>query len=615
MSVSQFLKPSTKILESIENLETFYQLTNQKNVKLFFERPSIHKRFKGTIDDYDKLEEITKIMECDGKIWSPLLKSIYLIEAFDSKIDISKFDELTNEQEVELFRIIKDGITARKKIDIWLKEFKGEFDSIKGAVAVDLKYQFQILKLGKLDNYRKSDKGITLYNEIYQITSVDEIIDYVKIQKEQSDCLILTIMKNPRREWKSIFYLFFVYNGFLYSIDNAERRLNLDNVAGDRNPDRWVERAYKDVWLPFFLISDTKMKKSKSKAVQVRGDIYKISTMEDVSKVEIGVIHWLELFMYRVMDRIVTKRIDIGITPNKAIKFLPGKVDKTYEYGRGTDCGFGRNRYLLDKYGKEASKALVLTKDDIPNVVGTQKYIRDVINYKKMSLLADDIQKTVVDNYNKNVNKVTGWIKGFVESYGIENFVIRALEDNRYERDKYSGFGHDWIDGKLVKESEETQKIKEKILRIGETQYCYQDGKMNRLFYFSTDVKNKYKYKCHFCNHNWKLIVNVKFKEYTQFIDFFNIKAKDIPKEMIEHLHQAATWYMGNSILDDIDPVDLIDDPWFSDHTDKVKLDDVWRGSDEKQLEIFVFLCKRCFNRFAKLANFVEKNPRNEVEV
>jgi hypothetical protein len=61
------------------------------------------------------------------------------------------------------------------------------------------------------------------------------------------------------------------------------------------------------------------------------------------------------------------------------------------------------------------------------------------------------------------------------------------------------------------------------------------------------------------------------------------------PKEMIDHLHQQNEMYIGNKILNDLDPIDLINDPWF--RTDI---------RNYPKITVFIPICKRCYNKYKK---------------
>ena len=87
--------------------------------------------------------------------------------------------------------------------------------------------------------------------------------------------------------------------------------------------------------------------------------------------------------------------------------------------------------------------------------------------------------------------------------------------------------------------------------------------------------------------------LQLTFIDYRQFLEFFNLTEKDIPKAMVEHMHQENTLYVGNSILTDVDPIDTIRDPWF--RNDRIGC--VYSPGWDPHLIINIPLCKRCLRK------------------
>jgi len=598
-SVSKYMNPTEDIFTALDNMFLLYQLTHQQSVKLYHEKKSIHKGFSGFLHEYGMLKEITEITEMEGKPWAPLVKAIYLLENYTTHVDFKGAESLEDEELNLMVDVIKNGIKANFTLKNWLKDVE-KYTPITDVIEVNFDYQFKIHKLHKIKNYKPNPKGITLYNEIYEIKNIDEMINFLRLSK-QTDCLILTIMKNPKREWKSAFFMFLIYRGYLYSIDNMERRVNLDNTAGDRNPGRWMERSYEHVWLPYYLLEQ----KSKTEAIIVKNQIFKASTIDEVAKVDSGILIWLELFIYRVLDEIINKKVKRGVTPNNAVKLLPTANDESFVYGMSEESK-GKGEYLLEKYGKEATTAMTVTKDSLPQVVGTRKYIAEIINYKRMSLIADNIKVKMLDDFNKNSMKIKKWIQKQVEKMGIEEVLIKALENHKYPITYYHQFG-----------SGNKEKItKETIMELEETDWRMSPEDHTDIIVFNQGTKYKYdtwkgpkmsywKRTCYFCDSPRKMIIAIKFRDYRQLIQFLDLKKWKVPKQIINHLHQQAGMYVGNTILDDVDPIDLLRDPWFTRHEPPIKMDDYLSDQDcgAKEFVIKIYTCKKCFNKYQKIAD------------
>jgi len=110
----------------------------------------------------------------------------------------------------------------------------------------------------------------------------EALINYLQYTKtETSDCLIVAAQRNKKHDFKGVFFLFLIYNGYLYSIDNSSNRLNFDNTEGMRNPSRYLERQYEKVWLPINLLLEQDIERK----IIVKGQkVFKIYTWDKIAK-------------------------------------------------------------------------------------------------------------------------------------------------------------------------------------------------------------------------------------------------------------------------------------------------------------------------------------------
>lgn len=599
-SIAKYMTPPDEIFTALDDMFMLYQLTHQQAVKLYHEKKSIHEGFSGFLHEYGMLKEITKITEMEDKPWAPLLKAIYLLEEYTTCVDFEGVESFDKEGLNQMVEIIRDGINAKNTLETWLKDVE-KYTPITDVMEINFDYQFKIHKLHKVKNYEPNPSGIKLYNEIYEIKNIDELINFLKLSK-QTDSLILTIIRNEERTWKGCFFLFLIYKGYLYSIDNMERRVNLDNATGSRNPERWIERSYEHVWLPYYLLEQ----KSETEGIVVKDQIFKASTLEEVAKVDSGIIIWLELFIYRIIDEVLTQKVKRGITPNSAVKLLPAADDKSYTYGM-SDPDRGKGEYLLNAFGKEATTALTVTKVDLPQIVGTQQYITEVINYKRMSQLADNIKNRMIDDFNKNSMKVKKWIEKRVVKMGIKEIMIKVLEDHNYPVKYYRMFGSRRARMDLTEES---------ILEVKDSSYLMWPDDHTNILVFNKGMKYKhdtwkgprwayYKRTCWFCDSPRKVVITITFRDSRQLIQFLNLDKKKVPVQIITHLNQQASQYVGNEILDDVDPIDMLRDPWFTKYSPPLKHDEYLSDSDcgEKKFIIEIYTCKRCYNKYQGIAD------------
>jgi len=359
----KYLIPSQNIKNAVNDLEIFYQLTHQKDIKTYNEKSKM-KRFSGTIGELFRFKSVEELMMHENKPWSNLLKSIFLLENYTSDVDMKDINKLSTENIKEFISLIKKGISAYDIIKDWispLSDKKGVLQAIKDGAEVNIGNKFKVLQVAKLKNYKKKGE-IFLFNDILDIENPDAFIYYLQYIKEEiSDCLIVAIQRNKKYDFKGVFYLFLIYKGYLYNIDNSSGRLNFDNTEGTRNPDRYLERHYEDVWLPINLFFEVDIKRK----IIVKGqNVFKIHTWDMIAKVSEGYLYWLNLFLFRIVDYISTNDILEGMTAKKFIPLLESS-NKTIDFSYNTREWRGRNDYLLKIFKKNiTTKALVLKKEE-----------------------------------------------------------------------------------------------------------------------------------------------------------------------------------------------------------------------------------------------------------
>lgn len=597
--LERYMQPSEEMKGYVDKLLLFYQFTHQEHVKDYAKKGG-DKYFKGTLGEFIHVRELEEFHNYDGKPWEFLLKSIFLVENYTPKADMSILPKLNDSEKDELLKLLTDGIVAYGKILRWLKPIsnKSVITAIKEAVKTNFDYQFNIHFLADITNYKTSD-SISLYPYLLEILSPDELIFFLKHNSMPfSDCLIVTLQKNKVKDFKGFFTMFLIFKGKLYSIDNQERRLNLDNTAGMRNPGLYLDRKYCNVWLPVDYIFDEednvkKVKKTKLPILK-KAKVYKVVSWDEIAKENIAYIYWLNMFIYRILEHISTGEIETGYTPMTTLPLLEDINKKNIlEYPDTKNKG----TYLVEKYGKDIT-ALTVTKDDMPMVIGSEKYLDELISYKRRRHLAFEIQQRLYNDFDRKHKEFKRWFYNFMEKQDIKWLINRALQNNEYGFMHYHQFAED-----------NTPKFRElrksTVLSVSDTNsYWYSVGRYNHYRYGKWIIVESYYYKgywedkCILCDYKIKKYINIKFKDYRQFLSFFNLSKNKIPKVMIEHLHQRGEMYVGNSILDDIDPVDGINDPWFRNAEDKP--DYLFAHIGEPSLVITIPICKKCLNKFEK---------------
>jgi len=460
----EYFSPPQKIIDAVCCLEVFYQLTHQKEMDVYSKKGK-DDLFSGRLFDYFRLQGVKELMSFEGKPWSCLLKAIFLLDNYTSNVDMKGINKLSIEDAEQFISIIKKGISSYSIVKKWvepLSKKKGAVDAVYDAVNVDIGNQFKILQLAKLKNYNKG-KTAFLSNDILDIENPESLTYYLQHTKDEtSDCLIVAIQRNKQYDFRGVFFLFLICNGQLYSIDNSSNRLNLDNTEGMRNPSRYLERQYDKVWLPIDLLFEEEIKRK----VIIKGQkVFKIYTWDKIAKDNIGYLYWLNMFLFRVIDYISTTKILKGLTSKQSIPLLE-TGNKTIDFSYETRNWHGNNEYLLNKYkNKVTTKALVLKKDWLPQIIATKEHIQNVIAYKKRELIADEIEKSLFEDFDENKLKIKKWIGRFLKKLDAEQLIIKALEDFEYSYMHYPQFT----------EKREIKLCKKKILSLQEYCFCRLD--------------------------------------------------------------------------------------------------------------------------------------------
>lgn len=572
-SFKEYFEPSDKILSAINDLQNYYFVTHQEYASLYLKNQDKNS-FKGNLVDYIEINKIKELLGIDNNLVKPIISTIFLLKYFQKNFDTLLLSQLNKQDANTFYETIKKGYLAKEVLEKWIKPLqKGDIlQSIEDASKVDLNKTFQILKLQDLQ--LEDGKEIGLYPYLLEIESAEEMVYFLKLQKNINNCLLVTIQRNKNYDWKSFFYLFLIYKGILYSIDNSDHRLNQDNTEGCRNPDSYLERHFDKVWLPINLLWNKKVSKSKELMIK-ESKVYRLQSFEKIGKEQPEIIYWLINFLYRCIDHIKNKEVAQGITVGESPKLIEWANKKEF---RGDDYS-GAGQFLYDHFKKEC-KDLIITEKNLPVAIGTKDFVENLLGYKRRQLQADLIQKKINEDYEKNHEQVYNWIETFVKKINPEVLVKRTLEDNEYSYMKYPGFTEERI----------IELRKEKILKVSDGYYG------NGLDKNELDVTEQKHWRdkqyCYVCNKVlYKKELCLRFRDYRQFLEFFNLKENEIPEQMKLYLHHQLEMYVGNSLLDDTDPVDELRCSWFSEHEHQ------YGGT---KFDINIPVCNRCIKKLSK---------------
>jgi len=624
-SLQQFIYPSNEMKIAIEELLKYYQLQNQKSVFLY-EKWKDTESFKGNMEDYDKVLEMKELYQkAQGKEWEPLLQTLILRDAYTDELNFKDFAKLNHSQQQDVIEIISSGQKAFQKITKWIepinkkKVLSAIYSAINIKIGNDEYDQFQVLKYADLKTIPNKFNSVSIFPYLLEIDDPPALVQYFKLQKDPiHDCLILGFMRG-KTAYKPTIYLFLVWNNALYVISFSDKRLNLENVAGSRDPDRYKERVFGQIWLPLEIFFGEK-NQSKSTDLLVRNQkIFKRGKMSDIFADEPESKAWLDMFTYRLLDFVKnpTSNIPQAMIPKDIIKMLTDESDKKIETRIKTDRHYSSfhsqndaSSYLLKKYSSNIT-SVVLSESDYPILIGTKDYIEGVVKYKQRIKIADSLESLNYKDWRKNHSRVYKQFRKFVESQNIIEFVKQALQNKKYPKMYYPSMGKEvYYGGKNIK-LKEPKVLGDTILKV-ESIYdkyfeWYHDYDPLEINWTPRGVtyENAKHVNCQICKKfKHSMLLTITFQDYRQILAFYNITEDKLPKQFIEHLHFQNEAYIGNPRLDDTDPVDEVKDFWFRPVV-KHQLGE-WKNtnhyfpSGQPHMKIHVPLCKRCLKKYGE---------------
>ncbi|MDG6989624.1 MAG: hypothetical protein JRN21_09960 [Nitrososphaerota archaeon] len=697
-----------EIMKAVDDLFALYQLQNQYHVEAY-EKWKGKNWFKGSMAELiakDEMEEVVALSE--HKPWQTLIRGIYLVNNVIATLSrgslsiesiyvpVAGLNKLSKEQRAELLEMVTSGAEGYDVVKKWLEPInkKGVLDAIYDAVKVKVgtgRYdQFHVMKMGSIKT--SATGGFQVFDQILEIDNPEALVEYLKASKNPlPQSIMVTFVRNKKRGWKSNIFLFFLWKDTVYILDAGDRRLNLDNTHGDRNPGMYLDDKFKHVWLPFKILLGERRPSNASAMVLREQKVFMRGSLQAIFAKEPALGAWLQIFLYHVADYIQTaeqkKEIPEGTSTATVLKALEDKSAqievkervKTGKYSDSFSSSGDASSYLIRKYGEQV-KSIVPATISLPTVLGDRKYVEQVVAFKQRENIASAIEKLLWDDWKANHDRVYKWWNDFIRSQDLEALLAKALENrnSEYPVKVHPDFGGIWIAGKhfesvspatTAKELQEKHAITEPTVvktpvvgihhgPVGESkdQLTVVLTKTGKLYdYVPHHVLCGYKWtaddgrelfctresghrswehwhrkvdvgrttsvptKCPVCDKNtWKSVVSLDFNDWLQFCAFFGLEQSQVPKEFIDHFHLQNEAYTGNTILEDIDPVDLIRDPWFrtieekstySEKEGKYVPSGLEIGQNSKpRLTGYIPICNSCFKSRIPESYFLSDN-------
>ena len=244
--------------------------------------------------------------------------------------------------------------------------------------------------------YKPSPDGkLIIYDTILELDDPSLLADYFKHQKQvMYDGLVLAFTRNKTRYFKTDVHIFLMFKGKLFLIEFNEQRLNLNNTSGDRGGERHIDRMFEKIWLPLDILFEEKP--STTNAIIVRKQkVFHRGSLTKVMSEQPPIAAWINLFLYRVFDYLKTREQDIpkAVTTLSMFKALPDKSfkQKVERINKLMENENEAGTYLIDIYGGKTTD-LVVTKNNLPDIIGTGEFIHNLIEYKHRDLVANKIR-------------------------------------------------------------------------------------------------------------------------------------------------------------------------------------------------------------------------------
>jgi len=444
------------------------------------------------------------------------------------------------------------------------------------------------------------EEQLKIDNRIFYTFKSEHIIEMARVSKPG----IYIIANIPYNQFsESAFYILFVTKGDAYLVDN-----NIHSLRNfiSRNENRFIERRTNDTYLPWEIINNFIDNISQDKTLLDSKSDFSfrvIGTLSEINPTDtLGLISIIDTCLYTFSKTDFLKNTSVALKISMLdVNFLEKPENKSLILYKNhipsiTDLDLNWNpekfnlpsensgNYLESYIKKVPLDLKKIKRDELTSL----EQIEKKIIYTNRQLATKKLEAKIKNDYNKNREKVLKNLTDFIrKQFDIkpEYYIKRALKDKEYCYTKYSQFGDD---PETVSES-----IKEKILSI---KYNYKTIYGNQ--YWAKIFHIAKHENCNYCNkYHGRYEFLLRFKDIEQFIEFFELSEKEykkLPIQMRKYFNQARTLYDGNSILNDLDPITNIENPWW--------------GGDNPYIVISFNLCGFCYRKFKrKLKNDIQK--------
>lgn len=582
---------------------------------------------------------------------------LHFIETIDYNLDIRKYESIDDPKIKEALKQLSDlhqaGETLKEHAAILLtslgvkdlkfledsEELLEYLKSLSHTKSYKLKHfgdnTFIVSKI-PIQNKPFRMQPITLDNRIFYTETPEKIIEMAHAAKPG----IYFVANLPYGKMEELaMYLLFRTEEDGYLVDfgkhSYREQIYRNSSKGEEGHARWLWRSVENIYLPVETVLKFFETKSEEKDIVIRDKKFPFRVIAKFKDEDDLTILWSQYFVdeclrqFRddgVLDE-VTPAVSLGFllpqTSNKVDSNLPAEYKPFIPSVHSLDLSWdpksieasdedkGSGAYLTPFIKELPLAKLDLTTTPIDSL-SSLKQAQGHLVYQKRKQEADGLEKALWDDFGKNFPKVMKSVEDLIK-VGVpdkEKFIVKAFEDKPYPLGNYGvrsgGFCQD--ESPLKEEyllywakAKEGSGVKCTRVRQINGHVSYRDV---RAITYSGDYK-----QCGWCSAAAKNMYYLKFIDAMQFMSFFGVSDKEIPKQMLDYLNQNRTLYHGNSILNDIDPLKMVTNPWWTARSydeEHLSPDDSWktyglRADDPPAIFVQFYTCDRCKKKYLRM--------------
>jgi len=470
------------------------------------------------------------------------------------------------------------------------------------------------------------DENTRINRNIFYSNSPEQIIQFA-VKAEKGIYVIANVPYGKKAE--TAFYILFRQDDYAYLVETCKHSYRDQIYRGKSNgtpgDDAWLDKKYEKILLPVGLVLDFFSKENESTEIinKKHLDFIPIGKFDDCSPYTIIWLHgFIDLCTGCFKNPKFFKDISTAVSPEFVLSVLPEEISQLPAIYQGNLPTINEavtawspeevevdtpKTYLETMIPKTSLENIALPK----GLLTSYEQIRRGAVFEKRkvaaNLLAESLKKDFLDNYKK----VHGEIKDFVLSRDKCKYISKALQNDSYACTSYVQFhacadypdGHSRVEKVPILFGWDIKNALRRSLispvRQNYTPYYHHDEvKLSDQKIYGTQ------HFCDYCNSAKVLFrFALSFSDYSQFRDFYDVSEKEeaiLPEQFKKYLNQSLTEYTGNSILNDVDPVSLIRNPWWMDSIQDWSEEGYARSQNNHPVFVVSFCtCGRCLKKLA----------------